>query len=338
MKQNHHSKIKFIEIEKGIRLTKSIFEKKLSEKLSLIKIIAPKFLKSGDGLQDDLAGTQIPVSFKIKSTGETVEIVHSLAKWKRFILGKFNFKPGEGIYTDMDAIRKDEDLSPIHSIFVDQWDWEKVITKEKRNLKFLKVIVKKIYSAIFETGLEIEKNFPLLKIYLPKEIKFIHSEELELKYPFLSPKDREEKIAKEYGAVFIIGIGYPLKNGIPHDIRAADYDDWITKTEKGRGLNGDLIVWDKIRNKSLELSSMGIRVNEKSLIEQLTYAKLEYKKTLNFHKMVIEKKLPLSIGGGIGQSRLCMFLLQKSHIGEVQCSVWPKEVISQCKKQKVNLL
>jgi len=337
--KKYKSKLSFLETEKGIKLVKDIFQKKLAEKLSLQRVSAPRFLKTDKGLQDDLAGTQVPVSFMIKHTGDTVEVVHSLAKWKRFTLGKFGFKRGTGLYTDMDAIRKDESLSEIHSIYVDQWDWERVISKKERTLDFLKEIVGEIWSSILETETSIEKEFPELKTRLPKEITFVHTEDLEEMHPSLTPKQREDKIAEKLGAVFLIGIGAPLKSGEPHDLRAADYDDWITETSSGKhGLDGDIIVWDPIRKKSLELSSMGIRVDAESLIKQLEQTGLEERKELEFHKGVIEGKLPLSIGGGIGQSRLCMFLLQKAHIGEVQSSIWPKQVEEEFAKQGVALL
>ncbi len=326
-------KLDFFETEKGIKLVKDTFERKLAEKLSLKRVSAPRFLVVGTGLQDDLAGTQTPVSFKVKFTKKTVEIVHSLAKWKRYALGKYGFKPRTGLYTDMDAIRKDEDVSPIHSIYVDQWDWERIISKEERSIEFLKSIVTKIYSAIVTTEEIITKEFPVLESKLPKEIIFVYAEEAEEMYPCLTPKEREYELAKKYGAVFLIGIGYPLKSGKPHDVRAADYDDWSTKTSKGHGLDGDIIVWDSIRKDSMELSSMGIRVDADTLIKQLEMADLSERKELEFHKGVIDGSIPLTIGGGIGQSRLCMLLLQKAHIGEVQSSVWPEEL-----KEKVALL
>lgn len=337
--EDYKPKLGFLETERGIKLIKDTFERRLAEKLFLQRVTAPRFLKTGKGLQDDSAGTQIPVSFKIKHTGDTVEVVHSLAKWKRFTLGRFSFRHGTGLYTDMDAIRKDEELSPIHSIYVDQWDWERVVSKEERTIGFLKGIARKIWSAILETEAEVEKAFPHLKSSLPKEITFIHTEELEEMYPHLTSKQREDAIAKKHGAVFLIGIGHPLKSGEPHDLRAADYDDWITETSPGKhGLDGDILVWDPVREKALELSSMGIRVDAEALIKQLKHMKLESRKELEFHKGVIEGKIPLSIGGGIGQSRLCMLLLQKAHIGEVQSSVWPKEVEEEMQSKGIALL
>ena len=327
LQRKYKSKLDFFETEKAIKLVKDTFEKKLAKSLCLLRVTAPRFLKVGKGLQDDLAGTQKPVSFKMKKIRDKIEIVHSLAKWKRYILGKYGFKQETGLYTDMDAIRKDEDLDEIHSIYVDQWDWERVISKEERSLEFLKKIVKKIYRVILETERIVEKKFPELKAKLPKEIEFVHTEELEEMYPELSAKEREKESAKRHGAVFLIGVGHPLRSGKPHDLRAADYDDWITETkEERRGLCGDIIVWDPIREDALELSSMGIRVDKKALLEQLEMMDLTERKDLEFHKGIIKGTIPLTIGGGIGQSRLCMLLLQKAHIGEVQSSVWPEVI------------
>lgn len=335
----YKSKLDLIETETGIKLIKDTFERKLAEKLSLQRVTAPRFLMTGKGLQDDLAGTQIPVGFKTKFTDATVEMVNSLAKWKRHALKKYGFKHGTGLYTDMDAVRKDEDVDNIHSIYVDQWDWELIISREQRNILFLKETVKKIYKAILETEEIVEKAFPKLKSRLPEEIRFIHSEELEEMYPQSSPEEREDKITEKYGAVFIIGIGHPLKSGKPHDLRAADYDDWSTSTsDKTTGLNGDIIFWDDLRKNALEISSMGIRVDATALLKQLDFMGLTDRKELEFHKGIIEERLPLSVGGGIGQSRLCMFFLQKIHIGEVQVSVWPEKMIKDCEKGGIKLL
>lgn len=336
--QEEESMLGFYETERGIKFVKDKFERKLAEKLHLLRVTAPRFLVAGTGLQDDLAGTQVPVRFKTKAHAEDIEVVHSLAKWKRYTLGKYDFKIGTGLYTDMDAIRKDEELDETHSIYVDQWDWELVITKEDRTIDFLKKIVEKIFDAMKKTEKDVEKEFPVLPCRLPEKITFIHSEELEKMYPCLKPKEREDAIAKKHGAVFLIGIGYPLESGKPHDIRAADYDDWSTETEKGIGLNGDIIVWDSVGEKSLELSSMGIRVGKKALLTQLKLMQCEEKAKLQFHKAIIEERLPLTIGGGIGQSRMCMFLLRKKHIGEVHSSVWSKEIHEECRKKGVCLL
>lgn len=331
-------KLGFIETEKGIKLVKDTFERKLSKKLHLLRVTAPRFLITGTGLQDDLAGTQKPVSFKVKFTKKDIEIVHSLAKWKRWMLGKHKFKIHTGLYTDMDAIRKDENVDDIHSIYVDQWDWELVISKDDRTISYLKKIVKKIYAAIIETEYVVAKKFPQLKKRLPKKIHFIHSQELEDMYPKLSPKERERAITKKYGAVFLIGIGHELKSGKPHDLRAADYDDWSTETTLGKGLNGDILVWDPERRDTLELSSMGIRVDAESLKRQCIKSGLVHYLKKPFHKAVLKGELPLSIGGGIGQSRLCQLLLQKRHICEVQSSVWPKHLEKKLKKKKIMIL
>ena len=337
--KEYKTKLDFQKTEKGIKLVKDTFERKLAEKLKLQRVTAPRFLITGTGLQDDLAGTQKPVSFKSKFEDKEIEIVHSLAKWKRFTLGRFDFKSGTGIYTDMDAIRKDEDISPIHSIYVDQWDWEKIMDKKERTLKYLKSTVKKIYEALLETEEVLTEKFSELKRRLPKQIHFVHSEDLEKEYPKLSPKEREKEIARKHKAVFLIGIGHPLASGKPHDLRAADYDDWSSETKKGKkGLDGDIIVWDDIRQDSLELSSMGIRVDAKALMRQLSMHDLLDRKYLEFHKGILEDKLPQTIGGGIGQSRLCMFMLQKAHIGEVHSSVWPKEVKKESEQRGITLL
>ncbi len=337
--EDYKPKLDFFETEKGIKIVKDTFERKLAEKLNLLRVSAPRFLITGTGLQDDLAGTQVPVRFKTKVSDKHIELVHSLAKWKRYALWKYGFKQGTGLYTDMDAIRKDEDISPIHSIYVDQWDWERVMSKDERNLDFLKDVVRKIYSALRETEAFVEKDFPLLKPRLPKEIKFIHSEDLEKQYPELTPDKREYELTKKHKAVFLIGIGHPLTSGKPHDLRAADYDDWITKTyEYKRGLNGDILVWHHERQACLELSSMGIRVDSTALEKQLDLMGLSERREYEFHKLILEDKMPLSIGGGIGQSRICMILLHKAHIGEVQSSVWPPEIEEEFEKRGVSLL
>jgi len=325
-------KLNLIDTEKGIKLIKEHFEHKLAEKLNLLRVSSPKFLEAGNGLQDDLAGTQNPVSFKVKHINNQIEMVHSLAKWKRKALAQYGFIQGTGLYTDMDAIRKDEIVDEIHSNYVDQWDWEKVIRKEDRNIGYLKDVVQRIYDAIRETEEILCTEFPVFERRLPKEIVFIHAYDLEVKYPDLSPKQRELKVAEEYGAFFLIGIGGKLNSGEVHDIRAADYDDWITETSLGkRGLNGDIIVFDQTRCSHLELTSMGIRVDKDSLIMQLSEMGLQSRLDLEFHQEIIMNKLPITIGGGIGQSRLCMLLLQKFHIGEVQVSIWPEDM---CRKYK----
>jgi len=343
LKTEYVPKLDFFQTQAAIKLVKDTFEKRLAEKLRLLRVSAPRFLVVGTGLQDDLAGTQEPVRFCVKFRTEPVEVVHSLAKWKRHALGKHGFAPGTGLYTDMDAIRKDEDVDEIHSIYVDQWDWEKIISKEERTIGHLKECVRKIYSAVIETEMVLEQKFPQLKAGLPKEIKFVHAEELEEMYQGLTPRQREDKIVERYGAVFIIGIGHPLKSGVPHDLRAADYDDWTTDTsaETGiptHGLDGDILVWDGVRKKALELSSMGIRVDKLALMKQLASMQQLEKKDCEFHKAVLEEKLPLTMGGGIGQSRLCMALLKKAHIGEVQSSVWPEEMEEEFRQKKLIVL
>ena len=335
----YKSKLNLLETEKGIKLIKDNFERKLAKRLNLQRVSAPRFLATGNGLQDELDGSQVPVGFKTMFSDKTIEIVHSLAKWKRKAMKEYGFTNGLGLYTDMDAIRKDEAVSDIHSIYVDQWDWELIISKEDRNIEFLKNVVTKIYKALRKTEKVVEKEFPALKSRLPKDIHFVHAEELEARFPDLTSKERENMIAKEHGAVFIIGIGHALSSGMPHDARAADYDDWSTSTsENTRGLNGDIIVWDRVKESALELSSMGIRVNNESLVNQLQLLGQTEKSGLEYHQDIIHERLPQTIGGGIGQSRLCMFLLQKFHIGEVQASVWPDEMAGFCRENGIKLL
>lgn len=326
--------------EKAIYLIKRFFQDELARELNLIRVTAPIFVREGTGINDDLNGTERPVSFPIKSDNDSkAVIVHSLAKWKRMALGSYSFAPGEGIYTDMNAIRADEELDAMHSLYVDQWDWERVITTQDRSLDFLKMIVRKIYKAVYHTEFELSMRYSSLKPILPSDIYFIHTEELEALYPTLSRKEREHEICKKYGAVFLIGIGGDLKDGEPHDGRAPDYDDWSTPTKDGfKGLNGDILVWSPVLSCSFELSSMGIRVDKAAMETQLKITGKEDRKNLMFHKMLLSEKLPLSIGGGIGQSRLCMFLLRKAHIGEVQVSVWSDEIIKDCKTKGIFLL
>jgi aspartate--ammonia ligase len=328
-----------LETEKAIKLIKDYFQTNLAKKLKLRRVTAPLFVKAGTGINDDLSGVERPISFTIKNMHNTkAEIVQSLAKWKRLALADLKIKTGEGIYTDMNAIRPDEILDPLHSLYVDQWDWERVISKEERNLDFLKRTVRKIYSVLKNTEFYIQKRYPEIEPILPEEISFFHSEELEKKYPSLYPEEREDAICDECGAVFIVGIGAPLKNGRPHDSRAPDYDDWITPTRKGQGLNGDIIVWYPVLKKSMEISSMGIRVDPETLKKQLKKTGTVEREKLFFHKKLLSGQLPLSIGGGIGQSRLCMFFLRKAHIGEIQSSIWPDPVREECRKNNVFLL
>lgn len=326
--------------EKGIKLIKDFFQQNLSTELRLTRVTAPLFVLRGLGINDDLNGVERPVTFPVKDLGDRpAEIVHSLAKWKRLTLAQMEVKPGYGIYTDMNAVRADEELDNLHSLYVDQWDWEAVITKEDRKIAFLKDIVRRIYAAILRTEYLACDTFPQLKPFLPREITFIHSEDLLKMYPDLSPKEREDAITKKYGAVFIIGIGAKLSNGEKHDGRAPDYDDWSTVAEDGRqGLNGDILIWYPLLNRSFELSSMGIRVDEKAMLLQLEIEGESARKELYFHKQLLNGKLPLTIGGGIGQSRLCMIMLHKAHIGEIQASIWSDEMRKTCAEHGINLI
>lgn len=326
--------------QKGIKLVKDMFQTNLSAQLVLLRVTAPMIVMKGTGLNDDLNGIERPVTFPVKDMNENLaEVVHSLAKWKRLKLWEMGTEPGRGIYTDMNAIRPDEVMDNIHSIYVDQWDWEKVIDEGDRNLDFLKATVRRIYEAIRVTENRIYVEYPQIKPFLPEKIYFIHSEELLKMYPDLSPKERENEITKKHKAVFVIGIGHELSDGKSHDGRAADYDDWSTINDDGYfGLNGDLLLWNPVLESSFEISSMGIRVDIGALNRQLKLRCQEEKKSLYFHRLLLEGKLPFTIGGGIGQSRLCMFLLRKCHIGEIQCSVWTQEIIDDCKKNGIELM
>ena len=326
--------------ERAIKSIKDFFLSSLSTELRLRRVTAPLFVLRGLGMNDDLNGVERPVNFPIKDMNEAcAEVVHSLAKWKRNTLAEYEIEPGFGIVTDMNAIRADEELDNLHSIYVDQWDWCRVMTVEERNIAFLKKIVNKIYSAILRTEFMICENYPTIKHFLPEEVHFIHSEELLQMYPKLTPKEREDAICKKYGAVFIMGIGGKLSDGKEHDLRAPDYDDWTTPNEEGYlGLNGDLLVWYPVLNRSIELSSMGIRVDKEALLRQLKLTGKEDRKELYFHKRLLEGKLPLTIGGGIGQSRLCFVLLHKAHIGETQCSIWPDDMRQKCHELGINLI
>ena len=326
----YKSKLDVLQTQGIIRSLRHKFEEHLCDALNLRRVSAPLFVKRGSGLNDDLSGVERPVSFDILQSGEIVEVVHSLAKWKRMALGKYGFAMHTGLYTDMNAIRRDETCDAIHSLYVDQWDWEKVIEDSDRTVEFLQDTVRRIYAAILLTADFVERRHPELDNYLPREIKFITSQELLDKYPTLSAKERENAIAKEYGAVFLMQIGGRLSNGEKHDGRAPDYDDWA--------LNGDLLVYNRVLDSALELSSMGIRVDNETLLKQLeTENKLD-RLELPFHKSLVNDELPLTIGGGIGQSRLCMQILQKAHIGEVHASVWPDEEIQKCNDLGIELL
>ena len=326
--------------EKAIKIIKDFFQENFSSELKLRRVTAPLFVLKGTGINDDLNGIERPVSFTVKNLANAeVEIVQSLAKWKRMMLADYGINSGYGIYTDMNAIRPDEILDNLHSLYVDQWDWEKVITKEQRSISFLKETVKSIYGSLKRTEYVIFENYPEIEPRLPDDIYFIHAEELLQKYPDLSPKEREDKIAQEYGAVFIMGIGAELKNGTAHDNRAPDYDDWITEAENGfKGLNGDIILWNPVLERAFEISSMGIRVNKESLEKQLEISGQKSRKELLFHQRLLKGELPLSIGGGIGQSRLCMFFLRKAHVGEVQSSIWPQEMKEACDENNIVLI
>lgn len=316
--------------EKAIKAVKDMFQNNLSAQLALLRVTAPMMVLSGTGLNDDLSGVERPVRFPIKDMADSkAEVVHSLAKWKRMKLAEMGLNPGRGIYTDMNALRPDEELDNIHSIYVDQWDWEKVIRKEDRNRDFLKKTVRRIYEAIKVTENKLYVEFPQIVPELPEDIFFIDSQKLLDLYPDLDAKGREDAVTRKYGAVFIIGIGAPLSDGKAHDSRAADYDDWT--------LNGDLLVWDSVLGRALELSSMGIRVDEDAMHRQLAAKGEEAKENLLFHNRLLAGELPYTIGGGIGQSRLCMFLLRKAHIGEIQSSIWPDEMRAQCAENGIIL-
>ncbi|MDP2791583.1 MAG: aspartate--ammonia ligase [Rectinemataceae bacterium] len=328
------------ETERAIKEIKDFFQLSLATELNLTRVTAPLFVLSGLGINDDLNGTERLVAFPVKALGDQkAEIVHSLAKWKRLALAEYGFGKGFGLYTDMNAIRADEDLDAIHSLYVDQWDWERVIDASERRLEFLKGVVRRIYSAIKRLEFRMHDLYDALPIELPEEITFIHAEEAQARYPTMSPKEREDTLAREYGAIFLIGIGGVLADGKPHDGRAPDYDDWSTPTEGGfNGLNGDIIIWNGILGRAFELSSMGIRVDPAALERQLALAGKLSRRELYFHRRLLEGGLPLSIGGGIGQSRLCMYILRKAHIGEIQVGLWPEDMRRACEAAGIPLL
>lgn len=338
--KQYHAVLDLQQTEMGIKQIKDFFQQNLSAELRLRRVTAPLFVLQGMGINDDLNGVERAVTFPVKDMADSrAEIVHSLAKWKRLTLADYKISEGFGIYTDMNAIRADEELGNLHSLYVDQWDWEMVMSPKNRNLEFLKKVVARIYYAMVRTEYCVYEMFPSITPILSPKIKFIHSEELLQMYPGLTTKERENKIAKEYGAVFIIGIGKKLSNGEPHDGRAPDYDDWTTRSENGYyGLNGDLIVWNPVLDRAMELSSMGIRVNEEALLEQLKISGQESKKDLYFHKRLLNGELPQTIGGGIGQSRLCMFYLRKGHIGEIQASIWSQEMRTEAERLGMPLI
>lgn len=330
--------------EQGIKFIKDTFQIALSSELKLRRITAPLFLQAGTGLNDNLNGVEAPVSFKAKEdNGNRAEIVQSLAKWKRFALWRHNFKPGIGVYTDMNAIRPDEITDNIHSLYVDQWDWEKVIKPSERSVETLYSCVRHIYSAIRRTQFLLSERFPSLDAFLPDDITFLHAQDLLEMYPDITPREREAEAAKRFGAIFIRGIGGKLSDGTIHDGRSPDYDDWSTPTGDSSiaggvplsGLNGDIVIWNPVLQSPFEISSMGIRVNPESLDRQLSERSAEDRRGLYFHKLLLEGKLPQTMGGGIGQSRLCMLLLKKCHIGEVQSSMWPEETLRKCEDRGV---
>ena len=328
------------ETEMGIHYIKDFFQQNLSAELRLRRVTAPLFVLKGTGLNDDLNGVERAVTFPIKDLGDKkAEVVHSLAKWKRMILADYKIERNYGIYTDMNAIRSDEELDNIHSLYVDQWDWEMVMDAAERNLTFLKKVVERIYGAMKRTEYIVCEHYPQIRPQLPDDIHFVHAEDLAEQYPDLTPKEREDAVTRQYGAVFIIGIGGAMKNGEPHDGRAPDYDDWSTPTEGGHhGLNGDILVWNDVLGHSFELSSMGIRVDREALLRQLDIRGAQDRKELYFHRRLLAGELPQSIGGGIGQSRLCMFYLRKAHIGEIQASIWPDDMRERCAEGGVPLI
>ena len=328
--KNYKSKLSIYETQTSIGIFKRIFEEKLCKYLNLKRVSAPLFVKTNSGLNDDLNGFERPVSFNAKCYSDELQIVHSLAKWKRLALHEYEFKPGEGLYTDMNAIRRDEDMDNIHSIYVDQWDWEKVILESDRTESYLKDTVSNICLAIHEASVELKKIFPALDYVFPKEVTFIDSFELERLYPNMTGKERENAFVKEHGTTFLMKIGCKLASGEPHDGRAPDYDDW--------DLNGDILVYNPVLDSAFEISSMGIRVNKESLLKQLEERNQLERTKLYFHQMLLNDQLPLTIGGGIGQSRLSMLLLEKAHIGEVQVSIWNEKDIEELKKLNIYLL
>ena len=328
--QDYHTPLSVYEMQRAIEFIKSNFQVNLSNALNLRRVSAPLFVDENSGLNDNLNGVERPVSFDIPDVGTNAQVVHSLAKWKRLALKRYDFKVGKGLFTDMNAIRRDEEVDNLHSVYVDQWDWEKVISAEDRNVAYLKRTVRDIVSAVSETSSALNVAFPSLHTKLPSEVFFITTQELEDLYPDLTPKQREDEICKKKGVVFLMQIGKILKSGIKHDGRAPDYDDWE--------LNGDILYWNEVLGHAFEISSMGIRVDPKSLDSQLTIAGCDARRALPFHKMLLDGTLPLTMGGGIGQSRLCMLLLGKAHVGEVQVSLWDNDTVAACEKAGIALL
>ena len=328
--EGYSSPLGILETELAIKLVKDVFERELAARLELTRVSAPLFVRPESGLNDDLNGVERPVGFDVPDAGCDVQVVQSLAKWKRFALARYGIKPGRGLYTDMNAIRRDEALDNLHSVYVDQWDWEKIITREQRNEETLRAAVKSIMAALHSTQDALTEAFPALEHFIPEDISFVSSQQLEDEYPDLTPKQREDAAAKKYGAVFISQIGGALKSGQKHDGRAPDYDDW--------SLNGDIIIWYPVLGRSVELSSMGIRVDEEALRRQVRLAGCEQRLELPFHRALLEGRLPLTMGGGIGQSRICMVMLGKAHVGEVQASIWGDGEHELCERHGIHLL
>ncbi len=329
--EHYDPRLSVRETEAAIKYIRDTFQKEFGRQMNLERISAPLFVRKNSGLNDDLNGVERPVAFDVRGIGdEDVEVVHSLAKWKRMALGRYGFKVGEGLYTNMNAIRRDEELDNLHSCYVDQWDWEKVIRRDERTEETLKATVRQIFKVIKHMEHEVWYKYPQAVKKLPDDITFVTTEELQARYPLLSPKERENRVAKEYGCVFLMHIGDSLADGKPHDGRAPDYDDWH--------LNGDILFWYDLLDSALEISSMGIRVDEVSLVNQCEQAGCPERLHLPFHQMLLRKELPYTIGGGIGQSRLCMLLLDRAHVGEVQASEWPDEMRSVCEQHRIHLL
>ena len=337
---SYHSLLSLQETEQGIKAIKDFFQAGLAAQLRLRRVTAPLFVRSGLGINDDLNGVERPVRFAIGDLGDAqAEIVQSLAKWKRLTLAEYRIPPGYGIYTDMNAIRPDEELDNIHSLYVDQWDWEAVMTPGDRTAAYLRRYVDGIYNVLLQTEYMVYEKYPAIRPILPEKITYIHAEELLRRYPGMTPKEREKAICRECGAVFVMGIGAALSDGMPHDGRAADYDDWSTVTENGlKGLNGDILLWNPVLECAFEISSMGIRVDAEALKRQLEIRGQQQRAELYFHRQLLAGSLPQSIGGGIGQSRLCMFFLRKGHIGEIQSSIWPDDMRAACKAHGMPLI
>ena len=328
--KDYHSALPVYEMQRAIEFIKSNFQVNLSNALNLRRVSAPLFVAEDSGLNDNLSGVERPVTFDIPAIGGNAQVVHSLAKWKRLALKRYKFNVGKGLFTDMDAIRRDEELDNIHSIYVDQWDWEKVISEEDRTVSYLKHTVRDIVNAIAETSEALGVAFPSIHIRLPRDVFFLTTQELEDLYPGMTPKEREDAICREHKVVFLMQIGKTLRSGTKHDGRAPDYDDW--------DLNGDILYWNDLLGRAFEISSMGIRVDPEALDRQLTITGCDDRRSLPFHKMLLNGELPLSIGGGIGQSRLCMLMIGTAHIGEVQVSLWDPEIIETCEKAGIHLL